>query len=101
MILRRAPRACSRRRVRIAAALVLAVLVVPSGAAADDAGIVKEREAEIEQLVRSIATDAQSLSTDDCVSACKALDSMRRATARLCSLDSGRRCTDARAVLDD
>jgi hypothetical protein len=55
---------------------------------------------EAEELARSIAQEAQALSTDDCLSACKALASMRRATDRLCALDPGPRCADARATLD-
>lgn len=51
---------------------------------------------EMEELRRSIAHDAQSLSTEDCTTACKALGSMRRATERLCALDPGAPCTEAR-----
>ncbi len=91
---------CSRRRVlrfvrRVA--VVVAVVAVPARAAAADAGTGDEAE----DLARSIASQAEALSTDDCAAACKALASMRRATDRLCSLDAGRRCADARARLDD
>jgi MYXO-CTERM domain-containing protein len=58
-------------------------------------------EDEATTLARSIADQAKTLSTDDCVAACKALLSMRRAAERLCNLDPGQRCTDARATLDD
>jgi hypothetical protein len=97
MFLRGGPTACSRRRVRIHV-LSIALVLSPSVAFAADAGA---PEAEIDELMKSITHDAETLSTDDCISACKALDSMRRATGRLCSLDAGRRCAEARAKLND
>ncbi len=69
------------------------VLVAPSRAGA------AEPADEADELVRSIDREAQALTTDDCISACKALASMRRATERLCAIDPGTRCTDARTKL--
>jgi MYXO-CTERM domain-containing protein len=43
---------------------------------------------------------AQALASD-CALACRALESMRHATARLCALDAGDRCANARKKLDD
>jgi MYXO-CTERM domain-containing protein len=43
---------------------------------------------------------AQALASD-CALACRALDSMRRATERLCALDAGDRCASAKKKLDD
>ena len=43
---------------------------------------------------------AQTLASD-CAMACRALDSMRRATERLCALDPGDRCASARKKLGD
>jgi uncharacterized protein (TIGR03382 family) len=43
---------------------------------------------------------AQALAAD-CGTACRALESMRRATERLCALDPGDRCARAKHALDD
>ncbi|MBL8607201.1 MAG: hypothetical protein JNL38_07765, partial [Myxococcales bacterium] len=55
--------------------------------AAEDPGVL------LEQLTK----DVESLSTDDCAAACKALESMGRAAERICTLEPGVRCDDARA----
>jgi MYXO-CTERM domain-containing protein len=43
---------------------------------------------------------AGELQTNDCVAACEALASMQRAADRLCELEPGPRCEDARADVD-
>jgi MYXO-CTERM domain-containing protein len=43
---------------------------------------------------------AQALASD-CALACRALDSMKHATERLCALDPGDRCANAKKKLDD
>lgn len=50
-------------------------------------------------LASSIGDQARSIDTSDCVSACNALASMRRSVERLCALDPGTRCTEARTTL--
>jgi hypothetical protein len=86
---------------RNALAITSILVMFPATALAADAGVGDAGTNDPAALLESIRAQGETLSTDDCVSACKALDSMRRATTRLCSLDPGRRCSDARAVLDD
>jgi MYXO-CTERM domain-containing protein len=67
-------------------------------AAAQDAGVPSATEqAEIAQLEQEIARGAAALSGGGCAVACRALASMERATERLCTLDPGPRCAEARA----
>lgn len=63
-----------------------ALLVAPSVARADD----------VDDLLKKLNDGVQSLSTDDCTTACRALESMGRAAERICTLDPGPRCVDAR-----
>jgi hypothetical protein len=89
--------------VRILSCLVpIAVLFFAATARAADAGsAANDGGDEAIELLRSIASQAEALSTDDCAAACRALGSMRRAADRLCTLDPGRRCTEARARVDE
>lgn len=57
--------------------------------------------ADAAALEQQLERDFEALSTGDCSVACRALGSMRRATARLCALEPGPRCSAARAKLDD
>jgi hypothetical protein len=70
--------------------------VTPSTAAPPDAPA-KSARAELERAQREL--DASG----DCVSACRALGSMKRATSHLCSLatedEDRRRCEDAKKRL--
>lgn len=81
--------------------VVAALLAIPARAAAAAADGGAHEVEDVEELAASIARDAQALSTDDCASACKALASMLRAADRICALDPGRRCEDARATVED
>lgn len=66
-------------------------LAQPSLAAGNDVGAA---QAEVDRDY------AQALASD-CALACRALESMRHATERLCALDPGDRCANARKKLDD
>jgi MYXO-CTERM domain-containing protein len=87
--------------------LSLAIFIVIPGRAAAEPGDGGRRRAarvprdEAAELARSIEREAQQLATDDCTSACRASASMRGATDRLCAIDPGKRCADARAILAD
>jgi MYXO-CTERM domain-containing protein len=52
-------------------------------------------------LVVEIDHDYAVAQGGDCATACKALDSMRRAADRLCQLDPGDRCAKARQKVSD
>ena len=56
---------------------------------------------EREQLMLQLTQEYDALSTSDCTSACRALASMERAANRLCVLDTGKVCDDARTKLED
>ncbi len=78
----------------VPAAVLSLLLAAPARAADAGAG-------DPDELARQIAKQGEALSTDDCTSACSALASMRRAADRLCALDPGARCREARRVVDD
>jgi len=92
--LARPPLACSARGVK-AVLPALALVLLASSAHAADAGD------DVDALLRSLHGDATALTTTDCAQACQALGSMRRATDRICAIDPGARCEDARKTLDD
>lgn len=92
MPLPRRAQACSRGRV-IARTIVLCLFLAAPAYAADAGD-------EADDLARQIAQQGEALSTDDCTAACSALASMRRAADRLCALDPGARCRDARRIVD-
>jgi MYXO-CTERM domain-containing protein len=56
---------------------------------------------EREELMQKLTQEYDALSTSDCTSACRALASMERAATRLCALDAGKACDDARAKVED
>jgi MYXO-CTERM domain-containing protein len=64
--------------------------------AAPDAGVPEE----IGGLQAEIDRDYAEASTGDCATACRALDSMRNAADKLCALDPGSRCANARQRLE-
>jgi MYXO-CTERM domain-containing protein len=74
----------------------LAVLVPKLAAAAPEAGAPQSVDALQVELERDYA----EASTGDCATACRALDSMRNATEKLCALDPGVRCANARQRLE-
>ena len=55
----------------------------------------------LETLQKELEQEYSALSTQDCVTACKALGSIRRAADKICALEPGPRCADARAKADD
>lgn len=67
-----------------------ALLVAPSIARAD----------EVDDLLKKMGDTAQALSTDDCTAACRALESMGRAAERICAIEPGPRCADARGKVE-
>jgi hypothetical protein len=83
-----------------------------SGALAHGEALAQERVLpqapnEASALAAQIEAELQSLQTaarpqgGDCPTACRALDSMRRATERLCAIEPGERCAEAlRKVAD-
>jgi uncharacterized protein (TIGR03382 family) len=56
---------------------------------------------EREDLLRQLSQEYEALSTSDCVAACRALGSMQRAADRLCEMDAGTACAEARAKVED
>jgi uncharacterized protein (TIGR03382 family) len=78
--------------------LAAALLLWPSMALAQPA-LVTTSDAEAAQA--EVDRDYAQALASDCATACRALDSMRRATERLCALDPGDRCASAKKKLDD
>lgn len=70
----------------------------PTDARAPDAA--RGDVADVEAIAGELARAEQSLSTDDCAGACRALRAMQRAAERLCALDPGARCADVRARVE-
>jgi hypothetical protein len=54
-------------------------------------------ESELAALHAEMQREEAALATRDCVEACRALGSMRRAAERICRIEPGPKCTDARA----
>lgn len=73
-------------------AIVVAMTLVPASALAGE---------DVETLVKQLHDEHAALSTQDCVTACKAAASIRRAADKICTLEPGPRCADARAKADD
>jgi MYXO-CTERM domain-containing protein len=78
--------------MRLAVALLGAALLFTATPAMAD---------EREDLMRQLGQEYDALSTSDCVSACRALASMQRAAERICALDPGASCAEARAKVAD
>jgi hypothetical protein len=55
----------------------------------------------VETLQKELEHEYSALSTQDCVTACRALASIRRAADKICAIEPGPRCVDARAKADD
>jgi MYXO-CTERM domain-containing protein len=87
--------------VFLALALALAASFPRAGLAQDGGAALPFPAAEIAALEAQLARDAATLATGGCTVACMALASMERTVARICALDPGQRCTDARARLQD
>lgn len=52
---------------------------------------------EVTALETSLGDAREALAAQDCATACKALASIRRAADRICALEPGTRCDDARS----
>lgn len=83
------------------AALALFFLASVVTEAAANAQATSASSTELTTLERDLAREADALSTSDCVVACRALASIRRAADRICALDPDARCTAARAKADE
>jgi len=79
------------RRALAIVALVLWPAPLLAQSAAPDAG-----RGEVDELQAEIARDYGEALASDCATACRALESMRRAAEHLCALDGGQRCAEAR-----
>jgi MYXO-CTERM domain-containing protein len=77
--------------------LVPLLLAMPAPALAQPAG----QGAEAEVLFAEVEQDYASALSADCTTACRALDSISRATEHLCAIDPGDRCARARQRLAD
>jgi MYXO-CTERM domain-containing protein len=75
-----------------ASIIVAMTFVTASAIAADE---------DVETLLKQLNDEHAALSTQDCVIACKAAASIRRAADKICGLEPGPRCADARAKADD
>jgi len=53
-------------------------------------------QADVVTLEKQLNDEYSALSTQDCANACRALASIRRAAERICTLEPGPRCSDAR-----
>lgn len=81
------------------ASIVIAVVLGAAEArAARDAGAGDD---EVAALEKQLGEEHAALQTQDCTVACRALASIRRAADRICALEPGPRCDDARAKADD
>ncbi len=81
------------------ASLVTAVVLAAGEArAARDAGAAED---EVAALEKQLAEEHTALQTQDCTTACRALASIRRAADRICALEPGPRCDDARTKAED
>ncbi len=82
----------------------LVVLGWCESALAEDAGtknLARDESSDLPALVRELASAERAVgdglsASDGCAIACRALDSMRRAKDRICALDAGAACDDAR-----
>jgi len=79
---------------RVLCAVLLSLSPASAFAQASDPG-------GADALVVEIDRDYAVAQGGDCATACKALDSMRRAADRLCQLDPGDRCAKARQKVSD
>ncbi|HEY3819471.1 MAG TPA: MYXO-CTERM sorting domain-containing protein [Polyangiaceae bacterium] len=78
--------------------VVLLVLVLPTSALAQPAPTSNN---DVDVVQAELDRDYVQALSSDCALACRALESMKRATERLCALDPGDRCASAKKKLDD
>lgn len=81
-------------RIWLSLALVSA-LVAPASALADEPPV-----SEIDELVTALDDTIAALDTSDCAVACRALASMIRSADRICEIDPGPPCAEARAKVE-
>ena len=74
------------------ASIVVAMTLLPANAFGAE---------DVESLLKQLNDEHAALSTQDCVTACKAYASIRRAADKICGLEPGPRCADAQAKADD
>lgn len=79
------------------ASTILAVTFWSASAFGADAG----PGDDVESLAKQLQQEWSALSTSDCAIACKAYASIRRAADKICGLEPGPRCNDARSKADD
>lgn len=87
------------RLERVALVALVATTAFPTLAFAADAGAPKS-DHEAATLSANIQEQLELLSRD-CTTACRALQSIQRAADRICELEPGDRCKDARSKADD
>jgi hypothetical protein len=80
-------------RFALVRTLGLVMLLAPTIARADDAG------SEMTTLLGDVDRFAGEAQGQDCAVACRAVDSMRSATERICEIDPGDPCARARDTL--
>lgn len=76
---------------------MISTLMFTSATAFADAGPGED----VESLLKQLSQEHSALSTQDCMTACKAYASIRRAADKICGLEPGPRCADARSKADD
>lgn len=86
-------------RLSFCAAVVALTTAVPTLAFAADAGAPKS-DHDVVKLGVDIQEQLELLSRD-CTTACRALQSIQRAADRICELEPGERCKDAKSKADD
>jgi hypothetical protein len=80
----------------------LAVVVLVSlGVSASATRAFAQGREDVTTLERSLAEQTSQLSTSDCVEACRALASIRRAADKICALEPGERCAAAHAKAEE
>ncbi|MBX3199184.1 MAG: hypothetical protein KF850_38840 [Labilithrix sp.] len=73
----------------------------PARADGGDAGDVGALEEQLDAEHASLSSSSLELATRDCIEACRALGSIRRAAERICALEPGPRCDSAREKAAD
>jgi len=82
---------------RAAVALFLASCTLAGIAAAQP----EPTAEDIDALMRDLEQEETTLATANCETACRALDAIRRISARICELDPGPPCERSRKKLED
>jgi MYXO-CTERM domain-containing protein len=83
------------------AVILVAILVFLLSAASPAFADAPDTATEATTLARDIDQKLALTTHADCADACRALASMRRSTDRLCAIEPGDRCDQARAKLHD